>query len=474
MKRVYIRKKEKGFALIMVLIVLAVVSLLGTTALSLTTGEYRSAQKDTVNQSAYYIAEAGANHMMARIRNELEENAKDYTSMALFFQDFEGSYLGKTHIFDAFEENAGEMPRAEIRVTLKETEDLYRDYTIESTGFIGTSRRSVESVITLEWTEPEASPVIDDLLYYTKEFSFGGSSINGENGTAVLDGIETHDLNGGALMGISTIYFNGPVTIDNGSASLGNKLSPGTLYIKGNLELWSGKRNVYGDVRVKGDIRLKDAIIHGNVYVDGNLELGWTPTIDKIIYYTGTLKAPASFDAALLAKCVKVASVEDWTVPVRELTLREDSWYASNGYAVKGDTAVTLPDGAKWVVDDYSYDRWPKWDINDGTYKDIILVSKGDIRINIANSFTGALIAPNGTVEITNSFDSFTGVIVSKDGIIASGGGTKINLKTLQEMFTLENMPVLFSLPGSGGSGTGGEAASGGVSFTIKSASREK
>ena len=37
--------------------------------------------------------------------------------------------------------------------------------------------------------------------------------------------------------------------------------------------LWEGQRHIYGDVYVNGSFHLKDARIHRNVYVNGDLTL---------------------------------------------------------------------------------------------------------------------------------------------------------------------------------------------------------
>ena len=71
------------------------------------------------------------------------------------------------------------------------------------------------------------------------------------------------------------------------------------------MDLWNGARNVYGEIRVEGNFRLKDARIFGDVYVNGDVELDWTPEIHNNIYYTGNLKVPADY-ADLLAKEIKL------------------------------------------------------------------------------------------------------------------------------------------------------------------------
>lgn len=464
-------KNRKGFSLVMVIIVLAILSLLGSTILSVATSEYNFTQIDSINQSAYYIAESGVNFVVNEINEKIVDFQNNPTTAEDFFEEFEAEFLVNDYIIDSFQENSGKQPVAVVKITKETVGDNFRDYEIESTGSIGSSKRIVNTIISIIWAGLNENAIIDDLLFYTKDFEFAGNSMNGINGTTVSDGIEVHDLNGGSHLTVSTMFFNGPVNMDGGSASFGSQNNPGTIYINGNLDLWNGTRNVYGDVRVNGNFRLKDANMKGNVYVDGDLILGWTPQIDKNIYYTGNLITPDNYDSSLLSKCKKVSSVEKWEVPVREIELRDNSWYISNGYEVKGNTISTAPDNAKWLVDNYKYLEWPKWDVNDGHLSNVVIVSKGDIEINTATSFSGALIAPNGIVRLTQGGTTFNGVIISKNGILFSGGGSTINLKAIQELFSEKDIPVIFSVPNNGNND--GDADSSTIELGIKQGIRE-
>lgn len=475
--------KENGSALLMVLIVFTIVSLLGITILSVATSEHRFTNIDSKSQSAYYVAESGVNYMLSTINNEIETNFSDYSTQKQFFQAFESEFLHSDHTFDGFEENFGEKPVADINIELEKVRDNSRDYRIESSGSIGSSTRKVNSIISLNWTDPSENPIIDDLLLYTNEFEFQGNIINGANGTTVSDGIDVHDLNGGSALNISTMYFNGPVKMDGGSASFGNQINPGTIYVNDNLHLWNGTRHVYGDVRVNGNLRLKDANMHDDVYVDGDLILSWTPTIEKNIYYTGSLSIvkkngkpvnPNDYSATLLAKCIKVDSVDSWEIPVRDIKLRDDSWYINSGYEIKSKVNNTVPDNARWFVDNYNYIDWPKWNVNnDGHFTNVVIVSKGDITINTASSFNGALIAPNGSVTLPQGGTTFNGVIISKEGINVTGGGSTVNMKRLQEVFNPQDIPVIFNIPNDDDNNDSGNSNSGGIDINVKSDIKE-
>lgn len=471
----YKGKKENGFALVTVLIVFAVVSMLGTTILSVVTSEHKFTNLDSRHQSAYYVAESGINLMLSTINNKIDTDFNDYSTEGQFFQAFESEFLDRKHVFDSFEENFGEIPIAEISVELEDIGDKSRDYRVESSGSIGSNTRKVNSIITISWTASSQNPIVDDLLFYTKDFSFQGSNMNGENGISVSDGIDVHDLNGGAGLKISTMYFNGPVKIDNSSNDLGNKNSPGTIYVNGDLQLISGSgRHVYGDIRVKGKFTLKDIHVHGDVYVDGDVEFQDTgkPQIYKNLYYTGDFKYPAYHETnhpeIIKERCKWVSSVEDWEVPVREISLRDDDWYINNGYEIKGNVSQQVHSNAKWLVDNYNFTGWQ----GSGNLNNVVIVSREDIKINTVTNFSGALIAPNGFVTLPQGGTTFNGVIISKNGFNVTGGGSTVNLKSLQEVFTIEEMPVIFNIPGDPNNGSG-NSNSGDIKMSIKSGIKE-
>ena len=95
-----------------------------------------------------------------------------------------------------------------------------------------------------------------------------------------------------------------------------------------NLNLLEPVRDIFGEIYVNGDLILVGAKIHGNVYVDGNVELGWTPQINENIYYTGNLKVPEYYDQDLINKCIKVDDVPSFKIPSLDFKLKEDAWFS--------------------------------------------------------------------------------------------------------------------------------------------------
>lgn len=450
-------KEQKGFALIIVIIGLALMSILGFAIIGVTASNFKMSKIDSRSQSAYYIAEAGLNKVMNDISKLAENN--EYETADDFFEEIDAYFNTQyddegNFIINDFEKNNNEIPKAIINIQEIIIDEDTKNYIIESVGKIGNSTRKVSTTIGLAWEEEQGSDDFtvedfeEEVFVYSPSIYFSGSSVSGDGGTVISGGLTTNDLGGGSSINVTNIYFNGPVIMDGGSASFGNADEPGNIYVNGNLELLNGDRNMYGDIHVNGNFKLKDAIIHGKVYVNGNLEFTEN-NINKdlkeyleYIEYTGDLIDPKNFKADLGDKLRKVDSVPSFTIPEFSIELKEDSWYMENGYIIKGNVEETVPDNARWVVNNYNYFNWPRWDVNDGYLDNIVIISRNDIIINTATSFSGILIAPNGKVTINQG--EFNGVIISKDGFEA-GYGSIVNMFPLSDFFTEENMPITIS-----------------------------
>jgi len=273
--------------------------------------------------------------------------------------------------------------------------------------------------------------VDENVFIYGDTLEFDGSTINGPGATAViLGGLRTDDLNGGASIAVSNLYIGGDVNLDGGSASLGSAQNPGSIYVDGNLRLWSGGRNIYGTVYVNGNFDLKDAEIHDNVYVNGNLTLDWTPTIAEgaWIYYTGTLTAPGYYDSSILAKCIPQATVPGFEMPDWEIPpTKPQTWYTERGYIQGG----TLTSDMKVFAPAYSSTSWQP------TATNVIIVAyDGDITITGlgGSGVTGVFIAPKGRVTFDGA--SLEGVVIARDGFFVTSGGTTVTFRNLSDLIT--------------------------------------
>ncbi|MCP1715003.1 PKD repeat protein [Methanocalculus alkaliphilus] len=272
----------------------------------------------------------------------------------------------------------------------------------------------------------------ENVFVYGNVLSFAGDDVTGPGSTVVITGgLDTGDTNLGASIDVTTIYINGDVALSDGSAGLGSQSHPGNIYVNGNLDLWTGTRNIYGDVFVAGDFRLKDARIHGNVYVDGDLELGWTPWLadDARIYYTRAITHPANYDVNILAKCIHQPTVPGFDMPGQEISpTKAAEWYAARGYVSGGE----LRDGLKIYAPSYTgtFSWWP----NPPPYENVIIIAhSGDIIITGlgAEGITGVFFAPKGKVIFGGEF--LEGVVIARDGFFFGNEGTRVTFKNLNQ-----------------------------------------
>ncbi|MDD5025088.1 MAG: hypothetical protein PHF57_11590, partial [Methanoregula sp.] len=267
----------------------------------------------------------------------------------------------------------------------------------------------------------------ENVFVYGNQLSFSGDSVYGPGSTVVVTGdLTTTDLNGGTSIDVTTIYIDGNVNLNGGSAGLGSSVEPGNIYVNGSLTLWNGQRHIYGDVYVAGDFSLKDARIHGDVYVDGDVTLGYTPTLDanSHIYYTGTLTVPTNYNhPEIVSKCIHQATVPAVEMPNMDIPpAKSAAWYAERGYVSGG----TLTDYKKIYASSYSSSSW-----NPGASNVIIVATSGDITITGfgGSTLTGVLFAPNG--KVTFNGESFEGLVIARDGFDVTSGGTEVIFRNL-------------------------------------------
>lgn len=226
------------------------------------------------------------------------------------------------------------------------------------------------------------------------------------------------------------IYVGGNFVSNNSSSTI-----HGDIHVQKDLILWDGSMSIYGDIFVNGNFKLKGANIHKNVYVGGNVELGWTPTLatNTRIYYTGELTYPQSgYSQDILRKLIKVSSIDEDkkakrpNIPEPKYPeLKEDSWYRNNGYVILD----SLKDNIKIYANSYTERNWV------GNANNIIIIAKtGDIRIENFGNIKGILFAPNGKVYLNGG--NFEGLIIAKNGIDYVQGGGKITIKSIDEILT--------------------------------------
>lgn len=154
-------KNERGFTLVTVLVVLVVLTILATSVLVVTSNSIKMSIGERNDQSAYYIAEAGATIVMASIEEKVNTlpTQKTYSSAKSFFGDLESTILQPKTV-ESFEPILGEQPYAKITVKQVEPNNstASRNYKITSNGEIGNRNRTVVGTINITFTEGTSIP----------------------------------------------------------------------------------------------------------------------------------------------------------------------------------------------------------------------------------------------------------------------------------------------------------------------------
>jgi hypothetical protein len=416
---------ERGAALLYLIVVLVIAGVLGAGLLTLGTGSAIAGMGYNAADQARHLARSGV--MLAKTRLRAANQDKDTVLAAYTALD--------TALFSTADSTTFELAMA--RPVLRSGVARFPLITATSSVHAGgpfearfTASTTDFSFTLIDPTGTEPGEEWQEVLFYGQELGFSGSSMYGDNATVVVKGnLDTDDISRGAYVGVSTIIVDGSVYLDGGNADLGSSTAPGAIYVNGDLTLWSGARNIYGDVYVNGDFYLKDARVHGNVYVNGSVELGTSVTMMEgaFVYYTGDLTAPANTKADVLDRFVKQETVPGFEVPSLTIPLTKPlEWYTGNGYSSDGLLQSNL---RIYTQGDYVSDRL-KTDVGN-----VVIVSEGDISITTlgGSGVEGLLFAPNGKVTFDGS--SFSGIVISSGGFFVNNGSATVTFKGIADFF---------------------------------------
>lgn len=433
-----LNKKQKGFTLIELVVTVAIASILVIVVLSL----FQSVNKSSQNQLNDYLNRDEVRQVVARMTEDIR-----YSQDVDLISEEELKITNKSgNIITYSIMNVGSntyLTRTDElgnSAKIQEIEDVF--FTVENDNLVDVrfvtdvennvykdvkiARWNDEIDITKPSTPFEEGQNIENMLLYTKKINFLGNDIYARNGSVFIDNkLARGDFNGGSNYYVKDFYINGDAEF-NAGVTIGLKNEDSHLYVNGNLNLKnSGESVVYSNIQVSQNFILKDAIIYGDVYVGGNVELYWTPKVYGNIYYKGKLSYPNNYPNELLSKCIKVDSVESLDMKFEMPTLKEESWFTSKGY---NNASTPLADGAKiYAEGNYSYA------MGNGDVSNVILVCTGNVNITSKwRTFSGLIYAPYGSVSFGGS--TFTGVVISRDGFTFKNGGSQLIIKRLEEL----------------------------------------
>jgi Tfp pilus assembly protein PilX len=190
-RRVRLKKllnNENGIALVVVLLVLVVVSIMGTTLLALTADNIKMSTGERSYQSSYYIAESGINYRMNDISTKLKDVYSGATSLTDFFTKVDNTMqLGQTVTYNNFEQSYGQQPAAQITIE-KVPSDVHisytNDYKITSTGTINSRSRTVTKIFHITW-KPKSVVTIPSstVMFFYSAFTLHNAPVDGLIGT---------------------------------------------------------------------------------------------------------------------------------------------------------------------------------------------------------------------------------------------------------------------------------------------------
>ncbi|WP_144461928.1 DUF7305 domain-containing protein [Siminovitchia fortis] len=288
---------EAGYSLVGVLLLVVLISVLGLGLLTVTTTSVKTTTSERSDQSAFYIAEAGATVKMEEIEEIVAEEAQEFEKTK--DQKDENDIRSKIyHFYDVltdrlieskksteeyglnFEETFGKP--AEFDVSTNEDGDVQitndpkgskklkgsKQFKIISTGTIGNQKRTVEQVFTVEYVPAKGSS------------GDGGGDDNDDGSNGGGGGGDDSNGGGPQIVPCMAAYVNDTIKMTGGA------------YIKGDFTNDEDKCGVQaGSIGTRkagaGSITVSGGpTIEGSIYVppgsEGNALTGDSETIKKL------------------------------------------------------------------------------------------------------------------------------------------------------------------------------------------------
>jgi len=151
----YTIKNREGSALIVAVLSLAVLLILSTTMVSISSSNFEMSHAERRYQSAYYVAEAGIRHQIEYMRILFESLHSSHSNANSFFSDFNTQLTNQRLPL----QNMG-SDQAWTDITIVEPiSGNPRTYTLTSRATVGNVRRTIEGSVILEWAQMQPPPV---------------------------------------------------------------------------------------------------------------------------------------------------------------------------------------------------------------------------------------------------------------------------------------------------------------------------
>ncbi|MDD3654483.1 MAG: polymer-forming cytoskeletal protein [Desulfotomaculaceae bacterium] len=347
-------KNQSGQALVLVMMIMLLLLLMGSSMLTQGSESRKASFEESKMVQAYYVADAGVEKAMARIKNDpFWLKGLPYNTDIKYIGSPDGIFSGTPFPYI----DGGQI----TSVTVKRTSfaDNPTTFYIKSLGQYQDARRTIE--IEGKMYDPVNLPAGVTVNFPS---TFANNSVINSDVTSTDELIFTNNSN---VSGVITAV---------GNVSLENNMSATKVVTGGDLIL-ANNVQITMDVDVAGDVILyNNAKITGNVNAVGDVILSNNAIITGDVYYNGTLTmGSGASTGALHPDEAEAVNVDPAPFPVLD-----QDWYARNAdHMLNGNLA------GSFNVDGISY-------------------TPGDISISGTYSGNGAIIA-GGKVSINNNLN---------------------------------------------------------------------
>lgn len=393
----HVLKDENGSGLVLSLMVLLVLSVLGAALGTVTIGSYKLSDHTRDSNSAYYIAEAGANMAYEEIASQINQVYEKNSDSEVFFSVVP-TLSSKT--YNKFTPQFGDQPEAIITVEPIDTTGDERQFTIKSVGEVAGKTRTVEKPIQVNWKSKASGDIIVPTLPLDAAIIYNG--FTNMNGNLTVLGEIKKTERAASLSRNKLTHADGRISVIENSewdAFKENFPAKLNLLVKNMISQYdfsSGTAKDKYDVEVTeendfvkntGGITFgKDVEITGDIVANGGNILfeGDTKIIGNIIANSGEIIFRDGKNVEITGNVIANGG-----------TINFDNGVTINGSIINSNTNRDLNLKKEMVVNGN------------------IINTGGKINFsNVSNEINGAVIAPNGLIQF-NGQSTILGIMAT-------------------------------------------------------------
>lgn len=396
-------RKEDGSGLILALMTLMVLSVLGLALAATTLGGYRSGSINRDMTSAYYVAEAGANQIYQEITTFVNGAYESNATAGDFFKAIENSEFMKEKSIIHFDNQFGDIPKAEVQMTINGGEGNTKSYSLVSKGSVNDRVRLVEKHFDVTWIDKGEDGNVPDLpqdaaaIIRNRLEIFGGGEIMGN---IYFDSLSQKSIliNNGGRITNGTLYYNPDINF-----------MPRNLFSEGQHY---NQQSTYSIDWESLNNEIKERIDYGKEnYAKLDKDLG-TDQRNRLVldkdYYRKNFEVRANN---------QVIDIGNNDVNLVVDTMK---FYWGNRLDIQGEGTLNL-----YVKDEIQFES-SGWQINmdnPNANLNIMILNTENKPISIMNNnqFQALIITPQSTVTASNH-NALRGGIIANGLIVRDGG----------------------------------------------------